>query len=125
MRLLPANARKMSLLQSVSSLLEPLLAAPGLAYAKGVVKALALLLLLLNFHAFPGLWHIRIFWRIYAFRRRQYPYKSLVLPIKDNKASLTIPGVEPRLKLDAIPVGKNIFDEVSRSTFTAWAGDCE
>lgn len=90
------------------------------------LKAVLTLLLLVNWTSFPLLWHIRMFWEAYRYRMRQFPVKSIYFPFfKTSAAALTIPGVEPRLRIDRLPLGKDIFEDVTTFRFTAFPGECE
>ncbi|KDN38092.1 hypothetical protein K437DRAFT_296417 [Tilletiaria anomala UBC 951] len=84
------------------------------------------LLLVINWRSFPLLWHFQMFGLAYKYRMEKFPVKSIFFPwIKDSSAPLTLPGVEPQLKLNALPLGKNIFEDVTTLQFRAWPDDCD
>jgi len=89
------------------------------------VKTLLALLLLFNWTNLPFVWHFRMFFTAWRYRSRALPYKSVLLPIKDKSAALTIPGVEPQLRLDHLPLGKSVFDDCTTFRFRAWPSECE
>jgi hypothetical protein len=90
------------------------------------LKYILVSLLLANIKSFPLVWHIKVFSNAIATRERS---RSSVHPLlfwmRSNNVITTTPGVSPRLRLDSIPIGKDIFADrdivTSRNTFD----DCD
>ncbi|KAE8266641.1 hypothetical protein A4X09_0g5703 [Tilletia walkeri] len=84
------------------------------------------LLVILNVKNFPGVWHIRLFWSPILFRMRAVPAIHPLLPwISSNAYPTREPGAEPPLKLDSLPLGKDIFDYKTTWTFYADLADSD
>lgn len=73
-------------------------------------SSLLLLLLALNVKSFPGLWHLRVFLPAFYARLAARPSIHPLLPwIGSKKHATTSPGAAPLMRIDALPLGKDIF----------------
>jgi hypothetical protein len=69
-------------------------------------------LLVINIKSFPLLWHIRMLYNILVPRAIARPsVHPLLFWIRSNNVITTSPGVVPVLRLDSIPIGKDIFED--------------
>lgn len=83
-------------------------------------------LLLVNINSFPFFWHIRVFYNAVASREQARPsVHPLLFWIRSNKVITTSPGVSPRLRLDSIPIGRDIFADKDISQCRAMPDDCD
>ncbi|KAK0533668.1 hypothetical protein OC834_002145 [Tilletia horrida] len=84
------------------------------------LRTLLVLMALLNAKNFMGVWHVRLFWAPILFRMRAVPAVHPLLPwIRSNAHTTREPGAEPPLKLDALPLGEDIFER--KTTWHFWA----
>ncbi len=89
------------------------------------VRVLVTLLLLINWSNLPLLWHIRMFYEFYRFRKQAFPRRKLIGATSGASETLTAPGVVPRLRLSQLPLGKDFMEDVTKLRFKAWPADCE
>ena len=94
----------------------------GKFYSK---MSLLMLLLLINSRSFPGVWHLRMLLHAYQYRIAHLPVKRYFPFIKDHSAVTTTHKINPQLRMDALPLGKDIFRDVTVLPFRAWPDDCE
>jgi len=67
-----------------------------------------------------GVWHVRLFWQPVLHRMRAVPAVHPLLPwIRSESEPTRKRGAEPRLKLDSLPLGEDIFER--KTTWTHWA----
>lgn len=72
------------------------------------------------------MWHIRVFSNAIIMREKCRPsVHPLLFWIRSNKVITTTPGVSPRLRLDAIPIGKDVFTDKDIMKFRANFDDCD
>lgn len=87
------------------------------------LKYLIYLLLLLNITSFPLLWHVKLFRPVLATILRARPYLPLVRRSKEGET--TSPKTGRRVRLEALPLGLDIFEEKVWMQERAMPGDCE
>lgn len=84
-----------------------------------MVKKLSNLINLLNLRSFPLIWHAKMFYPAIKARAVARPSIHPLLPwIKSTRFSIT--KTEPRLKMESLPLGKDIFGDVLIKS--CWAG---
>lgn len=84
------------------------------------------ILIVANIKAFPLLWHARVFAAAIIARSVARPSIHPLLPwIRSSKNATTSPGITPRLRLDKLPLGKDIFGDRSVTKFRALPDDCD
>ncbi|CAD6884477.1 unnamed protein product, partial [Tilletia caries] len=90
------------------------------------LRSVLTLLVILNAKNFMGVWHARIFWEPILFRMRAVPAIHPLLPwIRSNAFATREPGAEPPLKLDSLPLGKDIFEYKTTWTFYVDLADAD
>ncbi|UZJ56887.1 hypothetical protein CBS101457_006207 [Exobasidium rhododendri] len=90
------------------------------------LKYILISLVVINFDSFPLIWHIRLFSNAVGSRGRARPSIHPLLPwFRSNNVITTSAGVSPRLRLDAIPIGKDIFLDKEVATYRATCSDCD
>lgn len=90
------------------------------------LKTLFWVLIVTNIRSFPLFWHIRVFAGAIAARAMARPSVHPLLPfIRSNKFATTSPGVVPRLRLDKLPLGRDIFNDRSTTVLRALPDDCD
>lgn len=90
------------------------------------IKAVLVSLVLINIKSFPLLWHIRVLGAAVISRNRARPSVHALLPwIRSNKYPTTSPGITPRLRLDQVPLGRDIFTDRFRMVLRATPDDCD
>ncbi|PWN44052.1 hypothetical protein IE81DRAFT_345994 [Ceraceosorus guamensis] len=111
---------------STPSLLAPYLPAILKSGPPALVQRIIAILLLFNIRSFPLFWHIRVFLPAVWARFKARPSIHPLLPwISSSKHATTQPGTSPALRLDALPLGKDIFNDVETYTCRAWPDDCD
>lgn len=92
----------------------------------GWMKTLFWVLIFANIKSLPLLWHIRIFSVAIAARAVARPSIHPLLPwVHSNKHATTSPGITPRLRLDKLPLGRDIFADRSLTMYRALPDDCD
>ncbi|PWN36733.1 uncharacterized protein FA14DRAFT_112436, partial [Meira miltonrushii] len=90
------------------------------------IKAILVSLVLINIKSFPLLWHIRVLGAAVISRNRARPSVHALLPwIRSNKYPTTSPGITPRLRLDQVPLGRDIFTDRFSMILRATPDDCD
>lgn len=86
------------------------------------LKTLVYILLLVNIGSFPLRWHYNLFKPVIATILRARPYIPL---IRGQDEQTTSPKTGRKLRLEAIPLGKDIFEEKVWLQCRATPDDCE
>lgn len=83
-------------------------------------------LIVANIKSFPLLWHIRVLGAAVVARAVSRPSVHPLLPwIRSNKFPTTSPGIAPRMRLDKMPLGRDIFADKHVTLFRATPDDCD
>lgn len=83
-------------------------------------------LLLLNSKSIPGLWHVRIFLPAFYARLAARPSLHPLLPwFGSRKHATTSPGAAPLMRIDALPLGKDIFTHTTTYTHRVLFDDAD
>lgn len=84
------------------------------------VRVLVGLLVISNIRSTPFAWHIRIFYPAFkaVFKARGWLGRS-----KSQKFSIA--AIKPQLQLEALPVGRDIFEDTSSHDFVATLDECD
>lgn len=87
------------------------------------VKYVALLLLVLNYKSFPGVWHWYVLRPAVNVRLGAIASIHPLLPWipASKKVATNSPGTSANLKLEALPVGKDLFRVVSHKFHCSFA----
>lgn len=89
-------------------------------------KYFVVVLLLANIKSFPLVWHVRVFAPAIWARAVARPSIHPLIPfIRSNKHPTTTPGVPPKLRLDALPLGRDIFLDKTVVSLRASFDDCD
>lgn len=90
------------------------------------IKVLFWTLIVTNIKSFPLLWHIRTLGAAVVARSKSRPSIHPLLPwIRSNQYATTMPGITPRLRLDKVPVGRDIFADRDVTLLRATPDDCD
>lgn len=90
------------------------------------LKYLIVVLLLANIKSFPLVWHVRVFAPAIWARAIARPSIHPLIPfIRSNKHPTTTPGVPPKLRLDSLPLGRDIFLDKTVMSLRASFDDCD
>lgn len=78
---------------------------------------------ILNLKSWPGSWHVQLFWPIVRTILKARPYIPLIRSSKDGQTTDGQTG--RKLRWEALPLGKDIFEERSYVQMRATPDDCE
>ncbi|PWN48457.1 hypothetical protein IE53DRAFT_389348 [Violaceomyces palustris] len=108
------------------SFLKKLLTEPITINPPTWLRLLLGLFIVLNYRSLPFMWHWRVLVPAIKARSRSRPSIHPLLPfIGSKRHTTTRKGIEPRLRLDAVPVGRDVFTDASTYRLRATLDECD
>ncbi|EPQ28326.1 uncharacterized protein PFL1_04153 [Pseudozyma flocculosa PF-1] len=88
------------------------------------VRLLIVALVVANWRSLPLVWHYRVFYPAVAARAKARASIHPLLPFIPSSSHPTTAS-EPKLRLDKLPLGRDLFDDFSTHTLVASLDDCD